>query len=63
MAKIRTCGVKNARKMFNLAALFALHLQIFTQKTASQAFWLHSLAEHTNIQRPLQRFHSGENHE
>jgi len=31
------CGIKNARKMFNLAVLFALHLQIFLQKTASQA--------------------------
>jgi len=38
LVKIRICGVKNARKMFNLAVLFALHLRIFPQKTASQAF-------------------------
>ncbi|MCQ9327696.1 hypothetical protein, partial [Neisseria dentiae] len=43
LVKIRICGVKNARKMSNLAALFALHLRIFPQKTASQAFWRHAL--------------------
>ncbi|WP_373700708.1 hypothetical protein, partial [Neisseria dentiae] len=38
LVKIRICSVKNARKMSNLAVLFALHLRIFPQKTASQAF-------------------------
>ncbi|QMT39424.1 hypothetical protein [Neisseria shayeganii] len=37
LVKTRICGVKNARKMSNLAALFALQLQILPQKTASQA--------------------------
>ncbi|EGY52739.1 hypothetical protein HMPREF9371_1044 [Neisseria shayeganii 871] len=43
MVKTRICGVipqgdaENARKMSNLAALFALQLQILPQKTASQA--------------------------
>ncbi|OSI18294.1 hypothetical protein BWD09_02540 [Neisseria dentiae] len=43
MVKIRTCGVKNARKMSNLAVLFALHLRIFPQKTASQTCRRHAL--------------------
>ncbi|OSI17446.1 hypothetical protein BWD09_05485 [Neisseria dentiae] len=43
MVKIRSGCVKNARKIPNLAVLFALHLRIFPQKTASQAFRLHSL--------------------
>ncbi|EGY51481.1 hypothetical protein HMPREF9371_2287 [Neisseria shayeganii 871] len=37
LVKTRICGVKNARKMSNLAALFAWQLQILPQKTASQA--------------------------
>ncbi|WP_373754028.1 hypothetical protein, partial [Neisseria weixii] len=34
-SKIHVRGVKNARKVFNLAALFALHTRILPQKTAS----------------------------
>ena len=34
-SKIHVCGVKNARKVFNLAALFALHTRFLPQKTAS----------------------------
>ncbi|OSI14143.1 hypothetical protein BWD09_11265 [Neisseria dentiae] len=34
-SKSRVCGVKNARKVFNLAALFALHTRFLPQKTAA----------------------------
>ncbi|WP_373841382.1 hypothetical protein, partial [Neisseria dentiae] len=34
-SKSPVCGVKNARKVFNLAALFALHTRFLPQKTAS----------------------------
>ncbi|WP_373753382.1 hypothetical protein, partial [Neisseria weixii] len=33
--KIHVCGVKNARKVFNFAALFALHTRFLPQKNAS----------------------------
>ncbi|OSI18782.1 hypothetical protein BWD09_00535 [Neisseria dentiae] len=37
MVGIRICGIKNTHKMSNLAVLFARYLQIFPQKSASQA--------------------------
>ncbi|WP_373776303.1 hypothetical protein [Neisseria dentiae] len=51
LVKTRICGVKTARKMFNLAALFALHLRIFPQKTVSQAFCRYALKNRRSLFR------------
>ncbi|ASP16458.1 hypothetical protein CGZ77_01140 [Neisseria sp. KEM232] len=60
LVKIHACRVKNARKIFNLAALFSLQARIFPQKTASQAECQHALGrlkeENCAFRRPLRRF-------
>ncbi|MDO5356948.1 MAG: hypothetical protein Q4E77_05580 [Conchiformibius sp.] len=39
LVQIHVCRVKNPCKVSNLARIFALHGQIFTQKTAWQSQW------------------------